>query len=354
MRVSLKLNLIISILILFVILISFTIYSLTPKQVLNYVSETQDLTRKQSNSEISLTFAGDVMLGRLVGHRHQEGQFVDLIENFDTKIFEKADIAWVNLEGPISNMKIKQNLSPDNLNFLFSRQAINALKNLHINLVGLANNHTFNSGSNGLKTTQEFLDKNGINWHGLPTKIDEESVYRFSKEDINLSLIAVHTLYDGSALGIDNIIRSEKEKGFFVIVLPHWGEEYQTTHSVKQEGYAKHWADAGADIIIGTHPHVVQDSQIIKGDNDKNTLVFYSLGNFIFDQTFSEETQLGLILKMNLNSQKLVSIELVPIESVDLKPQYASVDRTRMIIERVCENIQSYCDLDNTTIQIQF
>lgn len=340
--------------ILFIVLTFFIIYFLTSKCGQKYEFRLEGFGHAQESSEVNLVFAGDVMLGRLVGHRHQEEGFVELLQNFDTAIFKNADVAWVNLEGPISDTVVVQDLSSDNLNFLFSRESISALHNLGVRVVGLANNHTFNSGSAGLQTTQDLLEKSGIHWHGLPTKTGEESIYRFSKKGIKVSLVAVHTLYAESSLGISELIRSEKENGFFVVVLPHWGEEYQTTHSLRQEEYVRDWASAGADVVIGMHPHVVQDSQIIEKDDGSKTLVLYSLGNFIFDQIFSEETQMGLLVKMSINLEKLVSIDLVPVESVNLKPQYAEAGKREAIINRVCKNIASHCVFAESDIKIQF
>jgi len=339
--------------IIFFVLIFLYFYIYHPKQFLLYIAETKKNLPEIYKSEVSITFAGDVMLGRLVGHRHQKDNFSTLFENFNTQIFKNSDIAWLNLEGPISDTIVEQDLSSEDLNFLFSYESLNALKHLQINLVGLANNHTFNSGNEGLELTQSLLEKTGINWHGLPTKVNDESVYRFEKDDIRVSLIAVHTLYNGSEFGIDEIIRSEKNKGYFVIVLPHWGEEYMTKHSIRQEEYAKNWSNSGASIIIGTHPHVVQDAQVIKNKEGRNTLVFYSLGNFIFDQMFSEETQLGLILKIDLDLENSTNIKLHPVESIDLKPQNADDVKSQIIINRVCENIKFYCDLNNGVIDIK-
>ena len=89
----------------------------------------------------------------------------------------------------------------------------------------------------------------------------------------------------------------------------HWGTEYKETHSSTQELLAKVLVDAGADLIVGHHPHVVEDVQIVDG-----VVVFYSLGNYIFDQYFDDDVQTGLVLSLSLTGTPEVS--LLPVTSL--------------------------------------
>jgi poly-gamma-glutamate synthesis protein (capsule biosynthesis protein) len=154
--------------------------------------------------------------------------------------------------------------------------------------------------------------------------------------DITISLIAVNG-FDGDLTGLTDLIQQENQSGNFVIVIPHWGNEYQTTHSAKQEQLATTWFEAGTDLIIGMHPHVVQDAQVID-----NKLVIYSLGNFVFDQTFSKETQQGLLVTGSITDDTL-KLVLVPLVSRKLKPELARGLEKQDLIDRVCKNIQEYC-----------
>jgi poly-gamma-glutamate synthesis protein (capsule biosynthesis protein) len=97
--------------------------------------------------------------------------------------------------------------------------------------------------------------------------------------------------------------------GVFIIVNIHWGDEYQKSSSSFQQNLAHKIIDAGADLIIGHHPHVVQDIGFYKGK-----LIFYSLGNFIFDQYFSKDTQQGLAVELEFFSDKAI-YRLLPIQS---------------------------------------
>jgi len=106
------------------------------------------------------------------------------------------------------------------------------------------------------------------------------------------------------------------ETGRFVVVYPHWGVEYSTRHNYAQERLAHSWIDVGADLIVGSHPHVVQDVEIYQ-----DVPIFYSLGNFVFDQMFSKETQEGIAIKVDIESDN-IEIELLPFVSNKIKPKF--------------------------------
>ena len=89
-----------------------------------------------------------------------------------------------------------------------------------------------------------------------------------------------------------------------VVVSFHWGEEYKTVHNQHQETIARAALDAGADMIAGHHPHVRQDMATYDGKT-----VVYSLGNFIFDQSFSKETMTGLSVEVTIRDKKIVDIQ---------------------------------------------
>ena len=99
-------------------------------------------------------------------------------------------------------------------------------------------------------------------------------------------------------------IKAAKAKSDLVIVSFHWGQEYQTKSNAHQQKIAAAAVKAGADLIVGHHPHVAQEIDKIQG-----VTVAYSLGNFIFDQNFSPETKTGLILKVKIENNKIVKVE---------------------------------------------
>ena len=290
----------------------------------------------KSNNELSFSFAGDSMFGRNVGHDFQDNNFLDLFSNLGSRTLWGTDISWLNLEGPVSDKNVKQFPEDHSLVFNFSLETIEALKYLKVTTVGLANNHTMNQGAAALNKTREILDEAGIDWSGDPNKNDEDSVKHYRQGDITVALVPVNVL--GSVTGAAELIKQEKDKNNFVIVLPHWGNEYEITHSAYQEKLARAWVAAGADLIIGMHPHVVQDAQIIDGK-----LVFYSLGNFIFDQMFSAETQAGLIISGLVSAEK-IRIVLTPVVSKKMKPEIMRGADRQKIIDRICQKLGEYCE----------
>ncbi|MBI4779088.1 CapA family protein [Candidatus Falkowbacteria bacterium] len=263
---------------------------------------------------------------------------MDLFSNLGDRTLWGTDISWLNLEGPISDQKVAQNPKDQSLVFNFSRQAVEALKYLKITAVGLANNHTANQGAAGLSKTKEILEAARIDFSGDPNKVDIEAIRRYKQGNIAVALVPVN-FFSGSR-GVEEIIKQEKSQNNFVIVLPHWGNEYEIFHNTNQENLAKNLIAAGADLIIGSHPHVIQDAQVINGK-----LVFYSLGNFIFDQMFSIETQEGLILSGLISAEK-IKIVLTPIISKKMKPEIMRGADKEKIIDRICRSLGDYCKED--------
>lgn len=293
--------------------------------------------KKKQNTEsyLTFTFGGDVMLGRYIGFRF-ERNFKELFSNFGDRTFWGTDISWVNLEGPISDEIITQDPRSKSLQFLFSKKAIEALKFLKLTTVGLANNHTDDAGEKGLMITKQLLKANQIDYHGDPWAVSESSIKRYNYGDISISLIAVNVF--GATKNLLDIIEQEKRNGNFVIVLPHWGNEYQTKHSKHQEELARKWIMAGADLIIGTHPHVIQDIELINGK-----LVFYSLGNFIFDQNFSKTVQEGILLSGVIKKEK-IEIVISPFINKMFKPELLRGKRKEEILEKLCAPIKEICE----------
>jgi len=225
---------------------------------------------------------------------------LDIFSNFGNRVFWGTDVSIANLEGPISEQPIIDDITANNLSFNFPPKTVKALSWLHLKTVSLANNHSLNAGAEGLEITKKMLDQSKISYFGHQIQFGDFSVFESKSGDIPVSVIGIDTLVDVPNLELEEKIKSEKSKGQFIIIMPHWGNEYQTTHSPQQEAMAKKWISWGADLIIGSHPHVVQDAQEIDG-----VPVFYSLGNLLFDQTFSKETQEGLIIAGKITKEEI-------------------------------------------------
>jgi poly-gamma-glutamate synthesis protein (capsule biosynthesis protein) len=104
------------------------------------------------------------------------------------------------------------------------------------------------------------------------------------------------------------LIRDSKSKVDVLIVMVHWGIEYMPEPSATQKEIAHSLIDNGADVVVGNHPHWVQGYDTIDGKP-----IFYSLGNFVFDQAWSEETKSGLAIRLTYEETKLKKIEEMPV-----------------------------------------
>lgn len=284
----------------------------------------------------SFTIAGDVMLDRLINHKFKS-DFTAILSDFDRGIFKKADLRILNLEGPISDGPIIDDVAVDNLVFNFPPESMDFLKFLNLNAVSLANNHSLNAGESGHQNTLKVLNEAGIIGIGTQSKVGPGSAKQFNTP-LPLSVLAINLL-DNDPAELVPYIEEEGKRGNFIFVFPHWGNEYAPEHNSYQEKAAKQWIAAGADLIIGSHPHVIQDAQIIDG-----VPVIYSLGNFVFDQTFSRETQQGLVISGVLEKEK-ISLTFLPTEQIHLKPSLISGSEKSRIVGKIIEGVKEESEI---------
>jgi len=255
-------------------------------KIINPVKEKEKILPKD---QLSLLFTGDIMLDRSVWLKTLEaGDYNHPFENLD--YFFDYDLRIGNLEGTITNFKsISNGTGGSRFFFTFSPEFLEPLAK-YFNIFDLANNHTLNFGYDGLKQTRDYLDEYGISYFGDPENDKENLSVIIEKNNIKIGLVGYHDLVVG---GFENtLLEIERIRPLvdYLVVMPHWGTEYiidKINTSVKDK--AHQIIDAGADVIIGTHPHVIQPTEEYNGK-----MIFYSLGNFIFDQYFSTDTQQGL------------------------------------------------------------
>ena len=272
-----------------------------------YTQKSKTITTKTENkvvsSTLSILMVGDIMTDRYIRKQISVAgsaeNFVNVYLNNIPELNKDYDYVVANLEGPITEHKSKV-LNDDgsyskDLVFTFPTSTIQILNLLNIKIVSLANNHTDNFYNAGYKSTQKFLKEAGINYFGNPYNQEENLSNIFCQKEICVAYIGYNqfTSNNDSDIIIKEIKRlknpKENKEVDFTIVLPHFGDEYQRKANKNQEKLAKDWIDAGADAVIGSHPHVIQNSEIYK---DK--YIYYSIGNYIFDQWFTDDVQNGL------------------------------------------------------------
>ena len=245
-----------------------------------------------------LLFVGDMMFDRGVERLMQKSSFIypiELIKDF----LNGFDFVAGNLEGPINESP--KDFPDSSLTFSFDKKSVESLKTGNFSLVSLANNHTLNMDWEGFDETKNILNENDVAFAGEPIDCDTDYIYQ--KDGI--TYYAINVTFPNNCSNKEIASQIEDIKFYnpetFLIILIHWGTEYKTVNSEGQETLAHLMIDSGADLIIGGHPHVVQN---IEQYNDK--LIFYSLGNFIFDQYFSKDTQEGLGVGMEIYKDKKV------------------------------------------------
>jgi len=263
-------------------------------------------TAEEKTIEIILT--GDIMLDRGVEYMiNKYGgdfkfPFLKIADELKT-----ADIVFGNLEGPISD---KGNKVGSIYSFRANPKAIEGLSLAGFNVLSLANNHAFDYGRQALEDTFLSLKTAGISYAGAGFNATEAGapIIKIIK-GTKIGFLAYTNLgsENWKAIGgnsginwisesdfekVKNEIKLAKEKADILIVSLHAGEEYQKTPNQFQIDFFKMAGDAGADFVFGHHPHIVQPD-------------FYSLGNFIFDQSFSKETMEGEIVKIMVKDKRI-------------------------------------------------
>lgn len=298
------------------------------------------------DKQSTFLFGGDAMFGRYVYEKYPKNNLNLIFSKLGERFFWGADISLINLEGPVTTQPKAASLSPDNLVFNFYPEVVWVLKNAHISAVSLANNHTMNAGLSGFEETKKLLAVAGVKAVGGSSG-NQVDVLRINL-DIPMSVIAVNLLNGDLDKSMEAAISTEDGAGRFVIIYPHWGVEYEKKHSKSQELAAHSWVDAGADMIVGSHPHVVQDFEIYK-----NRPIFYSLGNLVFDQFFSLETQKGLVVG-GIVDERGLEISFFPVRLVDLIPYLEIGQERTALIEELLGGANGFVRINRDTIFIPF
>jgi len=273
------------------------------------------------NRSITLMLVGDIMLDRGVEYMVEKEGKSDYKFPF-LKIadyLKGADILFGNLEGPISNKGAKVGSI---YSFRNSPQAIEGLIFAGFDILSVANNHIFDYGREAMEDT--FGRLRDVNIEYVGGGFSEDETYSPKIQEINKTKIAFLAFTNlgsefwaakGDRSGVawldeeklKESIKTAKNQADLVIVSFHYGEEYSLEPTNFQISISRAAIDAGADLVIGHHPHVIQ-----RIEKYKNGHIAYSLGNFVFDQGFSEEIMKGLILKVLVENGKIKKI--IPIE----------------------------------------
>lgn len=289
-------------------------------------------TQQIENKTVNLIMVGDIMLDRGVEYEikiqnNWRWPFLKIAEEL-----KKADIVFGNLEGPISDKGVKVGSI---YSFRADPRVIEGLNYAGFNILSVANNHAFDYGKEALEDTFFRLKEAKIDCVGggfnsaeagspVIKEINDTKIAFLAYTDLcPLSWKAtekksgIACISEKELEEIKNNIREAKNQADIVIISLHSGEEYLKEPNQFQIEFSKSAVEAGANLIIGHHSHTVQ-----KNEQYKDGWIFYSLGNFIFDQKFSEDTMSGQIIKIYIDNREIKEIVSINIKiNEDFQPE---------------------------------
>jgi poly-gamma-glutamate capsule biosynthesis protein CapA/YwtB (metallophosphatase superfamily) len=261
---------------------------------------------------VRLIFTGDIMLDDTPGKVIAEGRdpFASVAE-----LLRDADFRIGNLECPIAT--VGKAMESKIFSFRAHPRVLPMLEH-HIDAVSVANNHSGDYGKEAFIETLAHLDSKGIlHFGGGKNATDAHRPLWLDRNGLRIAVLGYNefkprsfeagALTPGIAWSEDSHvvsdIRAARRAGADVVIpFMHWGWERETTASDRQKKLARKMIDAGADIVVGSHPHVVQGAEIYKGKP-----IIYSLGNFVFDSFTTPVTTLGWTLHLTLDKRGVAS-----------------------------------------------
>ena len=291
------------------------------------MEDTAGVSDTCTSSRLKILFTGDVLLDRGVRKWIERKGVVWLFEGVKDE-FNRADAVVINLECPLTDT-----ISAINKKYIFRAEAKWAkdLKRVGITHAALSNNHTNDQGRRGLQATNHHLLKAGIVPIGYGMNTQEQVCpATIEKDGIRVAIFNSVTFPLENWMHLENrpgicqlnprslskeIKKYKSEnKNTFVVAVLHWGVEFQSLPTRMQRGDAHLLAESGADVIIGHHPHVLQPVDTIN-----HTLVYYSVGNFVFDQSPSIARK-SVIASIEFSKNGVVSSDIIPIKIEQCRP----------------------------------
>lgn len=295
----------------------------------------EEMDRQNATSTLFVT--GDVMLARHVEALINKNGLAYTYKSLD--IF-KTNPAYVLINFESAILEIHKKTPNFAMRFSTDRNFVPALREAGVTHAGLANNHTFDYGSEGFTFAQKTLSQSSLISFGNPNTINASGTTIINLANKKIGVLAVNALYGiSSTIDLKAVLEKLNEESDLQIIYVHWGEEYQSRPSAEQRKLAENFIKLGADLIIGHHPHVVQSIEIID-----DVPVFFSLGNFIFDQYFSDDVQNGLVLRLDASESEL---NILPLAFTSLDSHGAPKLMDEKPLQQFIKKIASFSKIDN-------
>lgn len=265
--------------------------------VVLYPPGTRTIVEDSGSEPVILLFAGDTMLARSVGDMMAANSNWIWPFAHIASVTRAADLAFANLETTISTRG-----SPSGCTYCFRAdpRVTQGLLYAGFDVLSVANNHVHDYGPDAYADTLAY--------------VSDAAMSPVSGEPIIKTVHGTRIAYLAYAYPFDEArimaaIPLAKAQADVLVVSMHSGTEYDPIYNAAQERVYRAVVDEGADLVIGTHPHVVQDVE-----QYHDAWIAYSLGNFVFDQNFSDVTRRGLMLRATVRDGRVTGVEQLPVE----------------------------------------
>lgn len=282
-----------------------------------------------SSDSLVLVFSGDIM-----GHSPQfQAAYNSTLKTYNYDVcfqhvkpyIERADIAITNLEVPIAGKPYS-----GYPNFSSPDELLDGLKNAGYDILLTANNHVLDRGQKGLERTLRIIKNKNLGSIGsYINDVERDSLYPLIIERKGLKIAFLNYTYGTNGIAVvapnlvnyldtiqikKDIAKAKLKKVDKIIMTVHWGTEYELEANVTQKKLALFFIKNGVDLVVGSHPHVVQNAEILYSKDSLSVPVYYSLGNSISNQR-KLNTNGGILLNVvwDVKSKNIRSTSYLPV-----------------------------------------
>lgn len=296
---------------------------------------------KEDKTQVKILAMGDMIFHQPIVKNYRTGNtydFTPIFANISEDI-KGADLAIANFEGSVNS---NRKLSGFPM-FNFPKESIYSLKNAGFDILSTANNHALDTGLDGVAETLSHIKESGMESFGTLTEEGEKGIV-VEKNGIKIGLIS----FTDTLNGMDSLMRNKeysvntfsqdvagdiknlKDKSDIVIVYPHWGNEYQHHPSERQIYLKEKLHEYGADIILGSHPHVLQKYEV-EEINGKKLFTIFSMGNALSSQRVENlkksGVDTGVLVKLEIEKDNISGVTC--LKSYEVQPTYVNRYRAK-------------------------
>lgn len=308
------------------------------------VVESETPTQKESHAvareDLDILYVGDIMLGRAV-ETYMENNGTSTPFAYMSGLLSEPTVTVGNFEGVVS--PIHEHAPSMTYRFSVKEGYLEELRTQGFDVLSLANNHSFDYGTSSLAHTRTLCKSYNLYCGGSPLNRDEYITHVVYEGDERIGFIFLHTLYGGvSTTTLRATLDELGNVSDTQVAYIHWGNEYELVHSSSEEELGHFLIDNGIDVVVGHHPHVVQDIEMYLGKP-----IVYSLGNFIFDQYFDTNVQEMIALRMTVRATSY-AYEIKPLTTVSshMQPQNMNDEQEAVLFERIFSKVKEHEGVD--------